>query len=76
VKYILFAIFLYIAYQLIFKLVIPVYQTTKEVKKKFSEMQNRMQEHMNQQQADNPGVQNIKVPNDKMGDYIEFEEVK
>ena len=39
-------------------------------------MQNRMQEHMNQQQGNNPGAQTTNVPNDKMGDYIEFEEVK
>jgi sortase (surface protein transpeptidase) len=68
---------LYLLYKLIFDFIIPVYQTSKQVKQKVGEMQNQMNEHMKQQQ---PGSFS---PDDKQDapkpgkeDYIEFEEVK
>ena len=47
-------ILLYILYKLIFDFIIPIYQSTKRVKKQFGEMQNKMEEQMkrnNQQQT-------------------------
>jgi predicted Holliday junction resolvase-like endonuclease len=84
-KYVFYAILLYLLYQFIFKLVIPVYITTKKVKKGFREMsarmnrsdgQNKMQEHMQQQQNNAPQQEQPASPKHKAGDYIEFEEVK
>jgi hypothetical protein len=77
-KFVLYAILAYIAYQFIFKLVIPVYLASRKIKKGFREMQSKMQEQMKQQQqgytpqstASEPG------PKTKAGDYIDFEEVK
>lgn len=77
VKYVLLAIFIYIAYQFIFRLVIPVYRTTREVKKKFREMNSRMEEHLKQQQGfTNAPSPEKSAPKEKAGDYIDFEEVK
>lgn len=72
----LFYLFLaYIAYNLVFKFIIPIYRTTRQVKRGFREMQERMQ-----QQAGQPGAhhQQQARPSAKevSGDYIDFEEVK
>ncbi len=76
-KYVLFALLAYILYQFIFKLVIPVYQASQKLKNGFGEMQDRMQEHMNeQQQQSNSATPNQPEPTTKAGEYIEFEEVK
>jgi hypothetical protein len=72
VKYILFVILIYVLYQFIFNLVIPVYQTTRKIKKGFREMNT----HMNQQQHSSPSATQGSVPKVKPGDYIDFEEVK
>jgi len=77
VKYVLLALLLYIAYQFIFKLVVPVYRTTKQVKQKFREMHSQMEEQQKQQQSYSPGYAESKTEKkEKIGDYIEFEEVK
>lgn len=80
-KYVLMAIGLYILYQFIFKLVIPVFIATRKIKKGFREMQSRMQEQMQQQQQQQSGYAQqpeTSAPDSKFksGDYIEFEEVK
>lgn len=81
-KYVLIALGLYILYQFLFKLVIPVYLATRKIKKGFREMQSRMQEQMQQQQQQEQAGFNTNAgaaqPDHKYkaGDYIEFEEVK
>jgi len=75
---VLFELFvLYLVYKLIFDFIIPVYQASKQVKQKVGEMQSKMNEHMNQQQANSfspdPQKGNSKPPRE---DYIEFEEIK
>ncbi len=77
VKYVLLALLLYIAYQFIFKLVVPVYKTTKQVKQKFREMHSQMEEQRKQQQGYSPGYAEPKTEKkEKIGDYIDFEEMK
>ena len=66
---------IYIFYKLIFDFIIPVYQSTKKIKKQFGEMQSKMQQDMNayskQQASPQPNTEKAKD-----GDYIEFEEIK
>ena len=66
---------IYVFYKLIFDFIIPLYQSTKKIKKQFGDIQSKMQNDMNtfqnQQKAAQPGP----VPK-KDGDYIEFEEIK
>lgn len=66
---------IYIFYKLIFDFIIPVYESTKKIKKQFGDIQSKMQQDMNtfqnQQKAAPPDA-----PAKKEGDYIEFEEVK
>jgi hypothetical protein len=77
VKYILLALLAFITYQVVFKLVIPVYKTTRKIKKGFTEMHNRMEEQMRQRQDQH--TKSATPPTDtkpKAGDYIDFEELK
>ena len=73
-KYILFALLIYIAYQFIFRLVVPVYRATRQFKQGFQEMHSRMEEQMRQQQQTAPSTP--PPAREKAGDYIDFEEIK
>jgi hypothetical protein len=64
-------------YKLIFDFIVPVYETSKQVKQKVNEMQRTMNEHMKQQQNAPSNVTASKpVTPSKQDDYIDFEEVK
>lgn len=71
---------LYLLYKLIFDFIIPVYKTTKQVKKQVNEMHGRMQDQMDQfQQQSGPRQQSGEKTPPKTStdhDYIEYEEVK
>ena len=71
---ILFELFvLYLVYKLIFDFIIPVFQTTRQMKVKMGEMQQKM----NEQQAKTfQSAEKEAAPKAKREDYIEFEEVK
>ena len=66
---------IYIFYKLIFDFIIPVYRSTKKIKKQFGEMQSKMQSDMNNFQNAQKTAQ-PEPRQEKEGDYIEFEEVK
>jgi len=69
---------LYLLYKFIFDFIIPVYESSKKIKKQFGEMQDKMQNNMNQYQNQQKAAQSARVekPVKKEGDYIDFEEVK
>ena len=75
--YLFYFLLAYSIYQLVFKFILPIYRTTRQVKKGFREMQERMQQHGAAQsthtQKNNP---NVRATKEQEGDYIEFEEVK
>jgi predicted Holliday junction resolvase-like endonuclease len=77
-RIILYAFLIYVLYKLIFDLIIPVYTTTKKVKKQFREMHNKMQEEMTRQQQQTAQAQEATkvAPEKSSADYIDFEEVK
>jgi hypothetical protein len=76
-RFILYALLIWFLYKLIFDFIIPVYKTTRQVKKKFSEMHDRMQEQQMNQQSFNQQPHQQKSPTKSPGgDYIDFEEVK
>ena len=68
---------IYIVYKLVFEFIIPVYNTTKQMKSKMNEMHQKMQE---QQQANtknfNAPPQNTASKKSFKEDYIDYEEVK
>jgi hypothetical protein len=66
---------IYILYKLIFEFIIPIYHSTKKIKKQFGEMHAKMQQDMNAYDSRKPAAEpETRVK--KEGDYIEFEEVK
>ena len=75
IRIILFALLAWFLYKLIFRVIIPVYRTTRQVKKQFHEMRARMEEQqMNARAPDQePTRKSSKAP---ASDYIEFEEIK
>ena len=77
-QYLFYAFLIFLAYRLVFYLIIPIYKTTKQVKKQFREMHSRMEDHLNQQQANqqNASPQPENKKEQVGGDYIDFEEVK
>lgn len=76
-KYLFYAFLIYLLYRFVFHFIIPVYKTTKHVKKQFREMNTRMEDFVNQQRTNQQTT--APQPNtnkEKPGDYIDFEEVK
>jgi hypothetical protein len=68
----LFYFFLaYMAYQLVFNFVLPIYRTTRQVRRGFRDMQNQ-----GYGASANQAKQATAKPQKPVGDYIDFEEVK
>ena len=68
---------IYILYKVIFDFIIPLYQTTKRVKRQVHEMNARMQEQMNAQNKQQTSApQSNPKETVKKEDYIEYEEIK
>lgn len=65
----------YLLYKLIFDFIIPIYNSSKKIKKQFGEMQDKMQNDINKYQNRESTVK-TEPSSKKEGDYIEFEEVK
>jgi hypothetical protein len=76
IQILVFAFLAYLLYNLIFKFILPVYRTTRQIKKSFRDMQEKMNEQMGGQ--DPYGNPRSSQPTAKpvSGDYIDFEEVK
>ena len=76
-RVLLYALLIWFLYSLIFRFIIPIYKTTRQVKKKFREMHDQMQQEQFQQQGFNqqPTPQKS-APSQRSGDYIDFEEIK
>ncbi len=77
-KTLLYALLAWFLYNLIFKFIIPVFKTTRQMKQKFREMQTNMQDHVNQQQgfAPKPAAAEKSTSAKPKADYIDFEEIK
>ena len=86
-KYLFFIFLAFSLYQLVFKIILPIYRTTRQVKKSFREMQERMHAQTNGQAYSNGqpyhhvnGQTQAQPSNNsketKPGEYIEFEEIK
>jgi Sec-independent protein translocase protein TatA len=70
-----YAFLIYLAYKLLFELIIPLYRTTKKIKRGIREMQQKMEQQQHQQNG-NATSPDPNAAKSKAGDYIDFEEVK
>ena len=73
-KYIFYALLLYMAYRLVFDVILPIRRTTKAMKDQFRQAQEQMQQA--QEQAQQPSRPASPQQGRPIGDYIDFEEVK
>ena len=73
-KVLLYGLLIWFLYNLIFRFIIPVYKTTRQMKQKFREMQDPM----SQQQDFTTQAQASEKSSSKKSkeDYIDFEEIK
>jgi hypothetical protein len=77
IRYLLFALLAWFLYNFIFRFIIPIYKASRQMKQKFSEMQQQMQEHAAAQQAQRPASGESRTTTSAPGgDYIDFEEIK
>ena len=77
VPILLYALLAWFLYKLIFRFIIPVYTTTRQIKKKFREMHTAMQEEQAGKQGfKRPSTDAGSSPASPSGDYIDFEEIK
>jgi hypothetical protein len=77
IRYILYALIAWFLYNFIFRFIIPVYKTSRQMKQKFREMHQQMQDQAAGHQNYTPNPPSEKVSSSKPGgDYIDFEEVK
>ena len=70
---------IYLIYRFIVNVVIPIYRSTKQIKKQFGDMQDTMQNmQQNQNRSQTPPAEQAQKTTTikKEGDYIDFEEVK
>jgi hypothetical protein len=76
-SFLFFTFLAYLLFRVVFDFVIPIYKTTRKVKRTFREMNERMNQH--QQNSQTAQQQTTSEPVNKkstLGDYIDFEEVK
>ena len=77
-KLLIYIVVGWILYKLVFEFIIPVYNSTKHVRRQVRDMQQHMREQFEQQQQQQqapPPPPPSPKPRDK-GDYIDFEEIK
>lgn len=75
----LFLAFLaYLVFRLVFDFIIPIYRTTKRVRKSFRDMHERMNGQTEQFSQQQTGTKQNQSSNNKggVGEYIDFEEIK
>jgi membrane-anchored glycerophosphoryl diester phosphodiesterase (GDPDase) len=75
-SFLFWAFIIYLAYRLVFGLILPIYKTTRQVKKGFREMSERMKQHQEGYTQKTTVSQPSKKGKDEHADYIDFEEVK
>ena len=75
-RILLLALLAWFLYNLIFRFILPVYKTSRQMKQKFREMQEQMQEKMKQQQGYSEPSPKKPESQKPSGDYIDFEEIK
>ena len=73
-RVLLYILLIYLVYQFVFKFLIPLYNTTQQLKKGFREMNNRM--NTNNGPSTEQTRQTDNTPKEKVGEYIDFEEIK
>jgi len=75
-RYIFYALVIVLLYKLIFDFIIPIFITTKKMRDQFAKAKQQMEEHQNANQPHIKTTQDFSTENSKIGEYIEFEEIR
>jgi hypothetical protein len=76
-RYILIVLLVWFLYVIVFRFIIPVYMTTRALKKKFREMNQEREDQLKQEQGfADPSSGHKPTSSSPVGDYIDFEEIK
>ncbi|PWT95898.1 MAG: hypothetical protein C5B52_16895 [Bacteroidetes bacterium] len=75
-RYIFYFILGYLLVRFITGFVIPVFRTSKQIRRQFNDIHDQMQEQMRQQQQQNDPETSHTNNSSQIGEYIEFEELK
>lgn len=75
-QFIFYVFLAYLLYQFVFRLALPIYRTTRQVRKGFREMQERMNKHQQQTHTQPTRTSTVDANNKPQGDYIDFEEIR
>ncbi len=67
---------IYILYKIVFDFIIPIYQTTKQMKGKMNEMQEKMKQQQSPKATDYETPKAKQFTKPPADDYIEYEEIK
>jgi hypothetical protein len=79
IKFLIYLFIFWLLYKFIFDFIIPVYQSTKQVRRQMGDIQERMRQQFEQQQQYQHPEPKRPEPVDKKsdkGDYLDFEEIK
>jgi Sec-independent protein translocase protein TatA len=77
-KIIFYTFIFWLLYKLIFDFIVPVYQSTKQVRRQMGDIQDRMRQQFEQQQqaAEPQRPQATTAKKADKSDYLDFEEIK
>lgn len=75
-SFLFFAFLAYLLFRLVVNFVIPIYRTTKKIKRTFREMNERMNQQNKAASAPRQEATETNMKKSPLGDYIDFEEVK
>ena len=75
-KVLLYIFLIYLVYQFVFNFLIPLYKTAQKLRNGFHKMNDRMNAATGQPQSAQQARPNDDTPKEKVGEYIDFEEIK
>jgi len=75
-RVLLYLFLIYLAYQFIFNFLVPVYRTTQKIKNGFRQMNAHNDSKTGEAPSSSQQAQSSNHPKQKVGEYIDFEEVK
>jgi Sec-independent protein translocase protein TatA len=77
-KIIFYTFIFWLLYKLIFDFIVPVYQSTKQVRRQMGDIQDRMRQQYQEQQQAQQEAQRPQASANKADkrDYLDFEEIK
>ncbi len=78
-RYIFYALVVFLLYKFIFDFIIPIFRTSKKMREQFNQARQQMEDQYQQsgqQPQQDAGKYNASKGNAKIGEYIEFEEVR